>query len=258
MPGTAESHSSLRKAGALFTAAITGVICAGATWAATTEPDGRTGMVVLALFTGSVSLMMLTSLGRDAGTWSLAELDGRPAWRMRLGPSRASAAAVVAVLVATGLGLAGGAYVVGQRSATGAVIVGAIALAMLLLALELGRAVARAPHLLIGIDRLHHHGAGVLVDLAWDDVGTIEWSDVGTRWACVRISAVAGASSHRVEERGSLLPLDRVPERPGIELRLTLLPDAPAVLRTLRELELGGRATREALIPRGTPHFPIR
>lgn len=242
----------------LFTAAITGLISVGATWTAVTSGEDRSTMIVVALFTGTVSLMMLTSLGRDAGTWSLAELDGRPAWRMRLGPSRASAAAVVAVLVATGLGLAGGAYVVGQRSAAGAVTVGAIALAMLLLALELGRAVARAPHLLIGIDRLHHHGAGVLVDLAWDDVGTIEWADVGTRWACVRISAVAGASSHRVEARGSLLPLDRVPERPGIELRLTLLPDAPAVLRMLRELELGGRATREALIPRGTPHFPIR
>lgn len=242
----------------LLTAAITGTICLGSAWAAATEREGRATLAAVALFTGTVSLMMLASLGHGTGTgtWSVTELDGRPAWRMRLGPSRLSAATVVAVLVATGLGLGIGAYAVGQRSVGGAVVVGAIALAMLLLGLELGRAVARAPALLIGIDRLHHQGAGVLVDLAWDDVASIEWAHVGTRWASVRIGAVVGAPSHRVKRRSSLLPLDRVPDQPGIELRLTLLPDAPAVLRTLRELELGGRATREALIPRGTPSPP--
>lgn len=213
-------------------------------------------MVVVALFTGAVSLMMLASLGRDAGAWSTTELDGRPAWRLRLGPSRLSAWTVVAVLIATGLGLALGALGVGERSLGGGVVVGVLALATLLLALELGRAAARAPALLVGVDRLQHVGAGVLVDLAWDDVSTIEWAHVGTRPGSLRIGAVTGAASYRLETRPSLLPLDHVPDRPGIEVRTSLLPDAPALLRTLRELQLGSRTTREALIPRGTPSLP--
>lgn len=242
----------------LLTAALTAVICAGATRAAVTGEEGRVGMVVLALFTGSVSLMMLASLGRGTGAWSTTELDGRPAWQLRLGPSGPAAWTVVAVLLATGLGLALGALAVGERSVGGGVVVGVLALAVLLLALELGRAAARAPALVIGVDRLHHRGAGLLVDLAWDDVSTIEWAHVGTRRACLRIGAVVGATSHRATRRPSLLPLDHVPDQPGIELRMRLLPDAPAVLRTLRELELGGRATRESLLSRGAPSLPPR
>ena len=215
-------------------------------------------MIAVALFTGAVSLMVLASLGRDAGAWSMTQLDGRPALRLRLGPSPLATWTVVAVLVATGAGATLLALAVGERSLGGGVVVGVLALAMLLLALELGRVAARAPALVIGVDRLHHTGAGVLVDLAWDDVSSIEWAHLGTRRACLRIGAVAGAASHRARRRSSLLPLDRVPDEPGIEVRTSLLPDAPALLRQLRELHVGDRTTREALIPRGTASLPER
>lgn len=237
----------------LFTAAITGVVCAGSAWVAATDSEGRATSVTVALFTGAVSAMMLASLGRDAGAWSAAELDGRPAWRLRLGPSRAATATVVAVLAAAGVGLMLGAVAAAGGSPAGGVVVGALALAVLLLALELGRVAVRAPALLVGVDRLRHEGAGVLVDLAWEDVSTIEWAHVGTRRASLRVGAVSGASSHRVRARSSVLPLDHVPDEPGIEVRTGLLPDAPDLLRRLRELQLGGRATREALLSRGVP-----
>lgn len=255
---SSEGLSTSRTAGVLFTAAITGVICAGATWAAATGQESRTGMVVLALFTGSVSLMMLASLRGYRDPWSATELDGRPAWRLRLGPTRFLTTTVAVVLVATTVGLGLGALSIAEQSAVGGIVVGALALGMLLLAVEMGRVAARAPALVIGIDRLHHRGAGIEVELAWNDVSSIEYVHRRSRWASLRIGAVHDATTHRARTRPSLLPLDHVPEEPGIEVRLTLLPDAAAVMRLLRDLHLGDRHTREALIPRGAPSLPTR
>lgn len=182
-------------------------------------------MVVLAFFTGSVSLMMLASLGGYTNPWSVAELDGRPAWRLRLGPTRFLTVAVAVVLTATSLGLGLGALSIAEQSMVGAVVVGALALGMMLLAVDTSRVATRAPALLIGIDRLHHRGAGIGVELAWDDVSSVEYAHRRTRWASLRISAAR---------------------------------DAPAVMRLLRDLHIGGRPTREALIPRGAPSLPIR
>lgn len=215
-------------------------------------------MLVLALFTGSVSLMMLASLRGYMDPWSVAELDGRPAWRLRLGPTRFLTVAVALVLVATALGIGLGALSIAEQSAVGGVIVGILALGFLLLAEEMGRVAARAPALLIGIDRLRHEGAGIEVELAWDDVSFIDYVHRRSRWASVRIGAARDATTHRARKRFSLLPLDHVPEEPGIEVRLTLLQDPAAIMRLLRDLHIGDRPTREALIPRGTPHFPIR
>lgn len=242
----------------LFTAAITALVCAATTWSAVTQPEGRAGSVAVALFTGAVSLMMLVSLVREPEVWSTAELDGRPAWRLRLGPGRPVTLTVAAVLTATGLALALGAVAVGGDSLVGAVVVGLIAAAALLLAGELGRVSARRPALLVGVDRLRHEGAGVLVDLGWDDVTTVEWAHVGTRRAALRIGAASGAATHHVRSRSSLLPLDHVPHEPGIELRTGLLADGPALVRLLRELQVGGRDTRESLIARGTPEVSGR
>ena len=255
---SSEGLSTSRTAGVLFTAAITGVICAGATWAAATGQEGRTGMVVLALFAGSMSLMMLASLRGYRDPWSATELDGRPAWRLRLGPTRLLTTTVAVVLVATTVGLGLGALSIAEQSAVGGIVVGALALGMLLLAVEIGRVAARAPALVIGIDRLHHRGAGIEVELAWNDVSSIEYVHRRSRWASLRIGAVRDATTHRARLRPSLLPLDHVPEEPGIEVRLTLRPDAAAVMRLLRDLHLGDRHTREALIPRGAPSLPTR
>lgn len=253
-----EVRSHARTAGVIFTAAITGVISAGAIWAVATEPEAPTGMVVLAFFTGSVSLMMLASLRGHTDPWSVAELDGRPAWRLRLGPTRFLTVAVAVVLTATALGLGLGALSIAEQSMVGGVVVGALALGMLLLAVETSRVATRAPALLIGIDRLHHRGAGIDVELAWDDVSVIDWANQRSRWHSLRIGAAKDATTHRARTRFSLLPLDHVPKEPGIEIRTTLLSDAPAVMRLLRDLHIGDRPTREALIPRGTPSLPIR
>lgn len=242
----------------LFTAAITAVICAASAWRALVETDGRATLAAVALFTGAVSLMMLASLVGDAGTWSTTDLDGQPAWRLRLGPARTATVTVVAVLAASALGLVLAALAVGEGSLAGGLVVGALALGVLLLAVELGRVAARAPALVIGVDRLHHEGAGVVVDLGWDDVTTIEWAHVGTRRASLRIGAASDATTHQVRARRSLLPLDHVPREPGIELRTGLLADGPALLRLLRELQVGGRATRESLITRGVPEVSGR
>lgn len=235
----------------LFTAAVTALVCAAAGWAAATEPDGRAGMVVLALFTGSVALMMLLSLGSDRARWSLEQLDGRPAWRLRLGGSGA-AAAVGSVLTATALGLGFGAVSLRETPAM-ALVLGVLAVGVLVVAVQLWQVWLRAPSFRVGVDRLVHDGAGVVVELAWDDVGTVDYAHLGSRWSAVRISAAVGAPSYRHGSRRSLLPLDRVPPEPGIELRTGLLPDAPQLVRLLRDLHVGGRATRESMIARGLP-----
>lgn len=235
----------------LFTAAITAVICAGAGYAAATEPDGRVEMVVLALFTGSVSLMMLLSLRGSRDPWSPDQVAGRPAWRLRLGGAGA-APGVTMVLTATALGLGFGAF--SARETVGALVVlGVMALGVLVLAVQLGQVWLRAPSFSVSADRLVYDGAGIRVDLAWDDVGTVEFAHLGTRWSAVRISAVVGAPSYRHRSRPSLVPLDREPDPPGIELRNALLPDAPALLRLLRDLQVAGRPTRESMISRGLP-----
>lgn len=235
----------------LFTAGITALICAAAGWAAATEPDGRAAMVVLALFTGSVALMMLLSLCAGRARWSLEPLDGRPAWRLRLGGAGAAPAAA-SVLTATALGLGFGAVSL-RESVAPALLVAVLALGILVLAVQLWQVWLRAPSFWVSADRLVHDGAGILAELAWDDVGTVDYAHLGTRWSAVRISAAVAAPSYRHRSRRSLLPLDRVPQEPGIELRTGLLPDAPKLLRLLRDLHVGGGAGREAMIARGLP-----
>ncbi len=235
----------------LFTAAVTALICAAAGWEAATEPDGRAGMVVLALFAGSVALMMLLSLAGGRARWSLDQLDGRPAWRLRLGGTGA-AATVALVLTATALGLGLGA-VAARETVALALVLGVVALGVLVVAVQLWQVWLRAPAFWVGADRLVHDGAGVVVELAWDDVGTVDYAHLGTRRSAVRVSAAVGAPSYHHRSRRSLLPLDRVPPEPGIEVRTGLLPDAPQLVRLLRDLHVGGRATREAMIARGLP-----
>ncbi len=242
----------------LFTAAISGLICLTSAWLAATEPDGRTGNVAIALFTGSVSLMMSSSLAPEPGAWSTTELDGRPAWRLRLGPGRRATLVVTAVLATTGAVLVLLAVGAASRSVPAAVVLALLAVVMLLLAVEMGRVAARSPALLVGVDRLHHQGAGIDVDLTWADVATVEWAHLGTRRASLRIGAVVGATGVRTRARSSLIPLDVVPHEPGIELRTRLLGDGPSLLRLLRELHVGGRATRETLMARGTPEVSGR
>ncbi|MCD4535962.1 hypothetical protein LRP67_17880 [Nocardioides sp. cx-169] len=250
-PSTTSRPWYRRAPAVLFTAGITAFMCAGAAWTAVTEPEGRVAMVALALFGGSVSWMMLLSLGGGRERWSPDRLDARPAWRLRLGAPGA-APAVALVLTAAALGLGFGALSYRDRL-THAAVPAVLAVGLLLLAVQMWQVWLRAPSFLLSADRLVYDGAGVLVELAWEDIGVVDYAHLGTRWAAVRISAATGAPSYRHRTRRSILPVDRVPPQPGIELRLGLLPDAPALVRLLRELHVGGRAAREATLSRGLP-----
>ena len=64
---------------------------------------------------------------------------------------------------------------------------------------------------------------------------------------------MAGAGSYRCEPRRFLLPTDRVPEQPGIVVRVGLVPDPSRLVRVLRAMHSGGHAGREAMIGRGLP-----
>lgn len=247
--------------GIVLNALLTGLISVSGFTVAATEPDNRAVALPVALFMGSVSVMMLLSLGRLRDPWSVVELDARPAWRLRLGGSRRSAAGVALVILVLGAALAYAAVTtfVGRPPVDPggdialAVFLGLLAAFLVLVGESMTRVVLRAPALYISTAGLRHTGAGVLVELDWDDVGTIEWAHLGTRWAAIRIGALRDAASHRVRRRATILTLDKVPDEPGIELRLGLVADPPRLLALLREMQIGGQSTRESLISRGPP-----
>ncbi|MCY7395221.1 MAG: hypothetical protein LH468_03545 [Nocardioides sp.] len=240
----------------VFTATATGLIAAAAAYTAVTRAEDRTGMGFLVAFMGSVSVMMLLGLGSGAARWSVADLEGRPAWRLRLGPAQ-PVPVVALVLTGMGLGLVWAAVTLASDAEGGSigvvVLLSAVAVFLLVLAVQLWLTWVRAPSLWISADHLRYDGAGIVVDLAWDDVGTVEHADRTSRWACVKVTAAVGAPSYRHRKRALPLPADRVPDPAGVELRHGLLPDVAGMLGLLRELHVGGRATRESVIARGVP-----
>jgi len=244
----------------MFTAAITGLIAAATAYTAATGSEDRAYLGFVALFMGSVSVMMLTTLRPPGPRWSSVELEGRPAWRLALGPAQ-PVPAVALVLTILGLGLAWLAVMIAVGSTGGAVVVaalvGLLAAFLLAVAAQLWLTWARPPSLVVSA-HLRYAGVGVVVDLGWDDVATVEHADRTTRWACVTVSARAGAASYRCRRRWTLLPVDRVPDPPGLEVRYGLLADVPQLVRLLRELHVGGRATRESLISLGLPEVSGR
>ncbi|MBA3783737.1 MAG: hypothetical protein H0X12_18055 [Nocardioides sp.] len=65
--------------------------------------------------------------------------------------------------------------------------------------------------------------------------------------------AAVDAPSYRQRVSRFLLPTDRVPDPPGVHLRVGLIPDEPRLRRLLQAMHAGGRSTREAMIGRGLP-----
>lgn len=236
--------------GAWVAIAIIGLVGAGAFAVGVTTPAQRTVGLVVGIFMLVLAGFMAVGAGRRAAPgWSVTTVDGRPAWSLRLGGS-GSAAAMAAIPGVLGVALAIAAF---QVETPVAVALGVIALFLLVLAAEGVRLFRRRPELRVSAEKLRLRGPGVDAELAWDDVGTVEHRDLGTRWAAVAASAVAGAGSYRCEPRRFLLPTDRVPEQPGIVVRVGLVPDPSRLVRVLRAMHSGGHAGREAMIGRGLP-----
>ena len=234
----------------IFTLAITGVIGVGGLWQAATRSEGRVLNLVVGAFMLSVALMVALGLRRSAATWRATELDGRPAWAMPLGEG-GQVPAVALVVSVLGVGLAVGAVATDRTGAR--LVSGVLALFMLVLGAEMWRIWLRKPELRISADRIEFHGTGIDSELAWDDVELVLHDHLGTRWAALVITAVPGAPSYRYRLSRFLLPTDRVPDPPGIHLRLGLLPDERQLRRILRDMHVGGRPVREAMISRGLP-----
>lgn len=236
--------------GAWVAVGIIGLVGAGALAVGVTTPEQRTVGLVVGAFLLVVAVSMAVGAGRRAGPgWTPSTLDGRPAWALALGGS-GSAAAMAAIPGVLGVGLV---VVALQAEPVVAVLLGLVALFLLVLAVEGVRLLVRRPELRVSADRLSLRGPGVDAELVWDEVGTVEHRDLGTRWAAVAVSAVQGARSYRCESRRFLLPTDRVPDPPGIVVRVGLVPDPTRLVRILRALHAGGRAEREAMIGRGLP-----
>jgi uncharacterized membrane protein YfcA len=234
----------------IFTLAITGLIGGAGVYLAATRPDNRVFNLFLGLLMLSVALMTALGLRRSAHGWRATELDGRPAWAMPVGQAgQVPAFALVATVL--GLGLAVGAFTVDSTGV--GVLVGVVAAFMLVLAAEMWRIWLRRPELRLGVDRIQLHGTGIDAELGWDDVGAVVHENLGTRWGGLVVTAAGDAPSYRHDLKRFLLPTDRVPDPPGIHLRFGLIADERQLRRVLRDMHVGGRAGREAMISRGLP-----
>lgn len=225
------------------------IIGVGGLWLAATRSEGRvTNLAVGAFITSVAGVMLAGAQPRRAGWRRDPDSSG---WVLPLAGSRGplwSAALVcttsgaVAVLVAT----------VADRTG-GRVVAGAVSAFMLGLAVELWRGVARRPRLVLTRDRVRLRGPGVDAEIAWDDVATVEYVAPGTRWAAVSLVAAGDAASYRSATSRLVLAMDRRPDPPGLEVRLGLVPDAPALVRVLRTLHAALPDRRGALLERGLP-----
>lgn len=212
------------------------------------SPDRRVLGLTVGGFMLAVAWLLVSSAAVGASpSWRTTTVDSRPAWAL---PIRGSAPAAT-VLTVLGVGLAVG--VASAGSVGVAVVVGPVALFCLVLGLELWRIWLRRPELRIGADLVQLRGPGIDTELAWEDVGAVDYADLGTRWASVHVSAALDAPSYRYRMRRLLLPLDRVPAPPGVAVRVGQVPDAPALLALLRALHTAGPSGRQAMIDRGPP-----
>lgn len=234
----------------IFTALITGLIGVGALYLAATSEERRLLNVVLGAFMLSVAAMVVLGQRRSVAVWEQAQLQQQPAWSMRIG-ERGQVPAVAMVSTTLGIGFALGAVLAGSPGV--AVLCTALALFMLVLGIEFWRVVLRRPELRISADLIQLHGPGIDSELGWDDVGVVVHEHLGTRWGALVITAARDASSYRWELSRLLLPMDREPNPPGIHLRFGLIPDEPQLRRILRDMHVGDRAAREAMISRGLP-----
>lgn len=234
----------------IFTALLTGLVGAGALYLAATSEERRLLNLVLGAFMLSVAAMVALGQRRSVATWRRTELGGGPAWAMMLG-ERGQVPAVALVATTLGIGLTLAAALDDRTGVR--VVAGIPALFLLVLAVEMWRAWSRRPELRISADLIQLHGPGIDSELGWDDVGVVVHENLGTRWGALVITAAGDASSYRWKLSRLLLPMDREPDPPGIHLRFGLIPDEPQLRRILRDMHVGDRAAREAMISRGLP-----
>lgn len=216
-------------------------------------PERRVlGITIGVFMLAAAWLVMSAGALRARPSWSGTTLEGRSAWAMQVGGARggpAVAAAVVLSSMSVGLILAA---VFGGKLGI-AVLAAPVALFTFLLAAEMWRACLRRPYLAISAELIRFHGPGIDSEVSWDDVGTIEYHHQGTRWTAVVVSAARDAPSYRYELSRLFLPTDRVPDPPGVAVRVGLIPDTPGLVKLLRAMHIGGRSTREAMVSRGLP-----
>lgn len=233
-----------------FSFVMVSLVATGGFYAGFRQAEGRLLNLTIATFMASAAVMAVTSLRSPRNQWRTADLQGRPAWTLRVGHA-GGLPSVALVLTTLGVGLGLGA--VSVDSVGLAVVVGLLALFILVLAAELWRAWFRRPELRISADLIQFHGTGIDSELGWDDVELVRHEHLGTRWAALVCVAVPGAPSYRYRLRRFLLPTDRVPDPPGIHLRVGLIPDERHLRRLLQAMHGGGRPVREAMISRGLP-----
>ncbi len=216
-------------------------------------PEGRVLNVTVGIFLLAVAWLIVSAGAlRARSSWSATTLETRPAWAMQVGGARGGPAVATAVVLSSmGIGLM--LAVVSRRNPGVIVLIGPVALLLLVLAAEMWRAWLRRPQLLISADMIRFHGPGIDSEVSWDDVGTIEFLHLGTRWGAVVVLAARDAPSYRYELSRLFLPTDRAPDPPGLAVRVGLIPDAPGLVKLLRAMHIGGRSTREAMVGRGLP-----
>lgn len=216
-------------------------------------PERRVLGIVVGIFMLACAWLVVSAGAlRTSSTWSAVAVDGQPAWSLQVGGARggpAVASAVVLSSLSVGLILAG----VFGGSPGIAVLAVPVALFTLVLAAEMWRAWLRRPYLLISADLVRFHGPGIDSEVSWDDVGTIEFHHLGTRQAVLLVSAAQDAPSYRYEMSRWFLATDRVPDPPGVAVRVGLVQDAPGLMKLLRAMQIGGRTTRQAMLSRGLP-----
>jgi hypothetical protein len=235
---------------AWLSAAILGVIAIAAGYVAVTQSGNRVFNLCVAAIAAVCALMLAASTRTRGQRWERVDLDGVPAWALSL--TGAGSVPTVA-LVCTTFGVAFGVGALSADSPGLAVVLGLLGLLMLVVGAEMWRVWARRPALTVTADRILLRGPGIDAELGWDDVGTVDYQALGTRWAAVLVSAATNATTYHYRLRRFLLPTDRVPDPPGIAVRVGLVPDAPALLNLLRAMHTGGRSGRDAMIGRGLP-----
>ncbi|WP_299057522.1 hypothetical protein [uncultured Nocardioides sp.] len=228
---------------AWFTVAVCGVVAASLAWLGATQPSERPGAFVVAAVMGSVALLVGAAQRPVRSRWTATDVDGRPAWRLRLGDP-VGAVLVAVVLTALTVLLAG--LVAADPVPGRLVLFGVPGLLVVVGAVEMWRiALVRRPHLTLTADRVELRSPGLDAVVAWRDVATVENAG-GARHASVALLAVRGAPSYDARTRRLLLPTDRLPDQLAVAVRMPLVPDPAGLLRLLRELHAADEGSRAA------------
>jgi len=95
---------------------------------------------------------------------------------------------------------------------------------------DTARALTRRSRLLLTVTGVDFHGWGIDAALAWDDVETVDFAVPHRRRPVLRIEGRTGAPSWRAERHRILIPLDKLPTTPRIDVPLVALDAAGPLL----------------------------